>query len=87
MDLLFFDLETTGLDPEKDSILEVAALPFKLTDKFWDDYEPESWVIGFNGEIESEYVREMHTETGLLAECRESTTTLADRDWETCQSI
>lgn len=67
--LAFLDLETTGLDPKKGSILELALV---LTD---DDLkpiaEPFSEVVrpmhlrGY--EVMDDYVRNMHRESGLLA--------------------
>ncbi len=70
------DLETTGLDPRKDDILEVAfaiadlSRPFHLLDSI------KSWVTIYRWD--SAYwdpkVRAMHTENGLIAEATRSTT-------------
>lgn len=67
---LWLDLETTGLDPSKDHILEIYALraPFKgPTDRFDPIIEatirvPEHVVL-------SDFIRDMHTESRLLEDC------------------
>lgn len=68
MKYLFLDLETTGLDPKKDFILEVACVA--LDHKF-DIIEGFSRVINrSNYQLEKmgDYVHKMHTENNLLNE-------------------
>lgn len=74
--LLWFDIETTGLSPVRDSILEVAMMvaPFR---------KPTTITEGFCGvrhwsptkvahQDVSQVVREMHEKSGLWADCFES---------------
>ena len=71
MTYCFLDIETTGLDPKKDEILEIA---WSFTD---DQFQPldegKSYLISPNwGEIRnrlngSSFVEKMHTDSGLLA--------------------
>lgn len=85
---LWVDLETTGLDPRECRILEWAAVicaDFRGGDM--STIEKYSSVIGCDSkkwaEIQKEmdpYVLNMHTKNGLLAECIESDTTLAESE-------
>lgn len=64
--LLWVDLEMTGLNPETDRILEVAAIVTDFDFNELDRYEavvfqPPSVMIGMN-----EFVRSMHTISGLV---------------------
>lgn len=67
--LLWIDLETTGLDPQKDAILEVALL---VTDNELNEVHAESHVLPFDlataGAVNS-YVVEMHGNNGLWDAC------------------
>jgi oligoribonuclease len=78
--LVWMDLEMTGLDVERDVIVEIAAL---VTDAA--GLEPidqgVSVVVHQSEEVlasMSDVVREMHERSGLLAEIRASTTGLAE---------
>jgi oligoribonuclease len=73
------DLEMTGLDPARDVIVEIATL---ITD---DELEvvaegPDLVVHQASDALAgmTEFVRRMHTESGLLARIEASTTTLDD---------
>ena len=71
--LLWVDLEMTGLDPDKDRILEIACL---VTDKKLNVLdEGFEVVIHQNEEVINlcdNFVRGMHEENGLLEKVRES---------------
>ncbi len=63
--LAWLDIETTGLDPFKESILEIG---FVVTDDFLVEKARRAWVLPFRGQV-SDFIRDMHTPNGLLAEC------------------
>jgi oligoribonuclease len=73
------DLEMTGLDPERDSIVEIATL---LTDDQLEIVaEGPDLVVAAPAEALAamdEVVRVMHTRSGLLTAIQASTTTLAE---------
>ena len=86
--LVWMDLEMTGLDPGKDVIVEIASL---ITD---DDltivaegpdlvvHQPPEALAGMD-----DYVRSMHTRSGLLAAIEASTVTLEDAGTQTLAFI
>ena len=79
--LVWVDLEMTGLDPEKDVILEVAAL---ITDSQLEPIgEGVDLVVHQPPEAfanMAEVVREMHARSGLTEAVAASTVTLADAE-------
>jgi oligoribonuclease len=71
MKLIWLDLETTGLDPEHDRILEIAVSEADFNTPF--DARPiyhEVFPI-HPGAILDGFVKDMHTKNGLLKECYE----------------
>lgn len=86
MKLLWLDLETTGLHPRTDDILEVAVSEADLRDPF-NLGILHSWVLPI-----SDYqltrldpvVRDMHTGNGLLDVCAKSTLKLRDLELSLC---
>jgi oligoribonuclease len=82
------DLEMTGLDPARHTIVEIATL---VTD---DDLVvvaegPDLVIHADAGELAAmdDFVRKMHTRSGLLAAMEASTLTLAEAGQETLQFI
>ena len=76
------DLETTGLDPVNDKILE-----FGVIVATWqlEELARKSWMIHWDNSALtnlSSYVRKMHTDNGLLKEVEESTKTLGEVEVE-----
>ena len=74
MKILWLDVETTGLDPVKDTLLELAYAGADLERPF--DIGPvQNAVLRFNKERQaglSSFILDMHTRNGLLAECAHS---------------
>jgi oligoribonuclease len=78
--LLWIDLETTGLDPREDHILEVFAAPATSEAPFsiGEGYQA---TIGLTREASRRLtgsVLDMHTASGLVTACELSTTRLTD---------
>jgi len=67
--LVWFDCETTGLDPKSDKILEVACVITGKDLLVLDHFEA---VLSFDEDIESDWVRNQHTKSGLLDGCKVS---------------
>src|SRR6188474_130726 len=66
--LLWIDLETTGLNPRTDRILEVCAYIAEFNRPLCADYLINV-AIRDDGEGLNDFVREMHSHNGLLAAC------------------
>lgn len=67
--LIWTDLETTGLNPDCDSLLEVAAIA-TAADLSGDEDDRFHTVVWWNGNVEdmNSAARQMHTDNGLLEE-------------------
>lgn len=82
--LAWIDLEMTGLDPARHAIVEIASL---VTDDDLTIVEegPDLVVHATSAQIADmdEFVRTMHTRSGLLADMEASTTTLAEAGAQT----
>ena len=80
--LAWIDLEMTGLDPARHTIVEIATL---VTDDDLTIIEegPDLVVHASPEELAQmdDVVRNMHTSSGLLADMEASTLTLADAGW------
>ncbi len=75
--IVWIDLETTGLDPETSVILEIAVI---ITDKHLNQLAQTSLVVHHpnNALVDlDEWVQTQHQASGLLEEVRHSTLTLA----------
>lgn len=80
--IVWIDLETTGLDPETSVILEIAVI---ITDKHLNQLAQTSLVIHHpnNALVDlDEWVQTQHQASGLLEEVRRSTLTLAQAEAE-----
>ncbi|RMG13017.1 MAG: oligoribonuclease [Deltaproteobacteria bacterium] len=79
--LAWIDLEMTGLDPERDVIVQLALV---LTDwdlePIGDPLEVTIWQPDSVLERMEPYVRQMHQRSGLLDAIRESEATVADAE-------
>lgn len=81
------DLETTGLDPQNDVILEAAIV---ITDSKLFEIGHANIVIHQPEDVLArmcDYVREMHTKSGLLDEVQASQFTLDDLQTILCQLV
>ena len=75
MKLYWLDVETTGLSPEHDGLLEIAIAQADLERPF--EIGPIcSWVFPCDRTDLSPFIVDMHTKNGLLAECARSTMTI-----------
>lgn len=82
--LVWLDLETTGLDPTKDRILEVAVSMASFDDPFTVK-ETYQCVVALSKENHASldpYILDMHTKNGLLAECEKATASIAGVELE-----
>src|SRR5207248_1578335 len=86
--LVWMDLEMTGLDPACDTIVEIATL---ITDDNLEVVaEGPDLVVAASAEAlahMSEFVRAMHTRSGLLTAIAESTVTLDEAGARTLEFI
>jgi len=76
--LAFLDLEMTGLDPQRDVILQAALI---ITDRDLqplDEYSCDIWQPESALELMSPFVRDMHEKNGLIARVRASRTDVRD---------
>jgi oligoribonuclease len=80
MILLWLDLETTGLDPATDTILEVFVTAADISDPFTPIGPEFHAVIAHDGAGLSPFIQKMHTKNGLLAECATSALTVEQVD-------
>src|ERR1700678_399350 len=73
MKLVWFALETTGLDPRRDDVLEVAVAVADLIAPFAHS-DVKSWVCTYRWAVWSwpQVVREMHLKNGLIEEAGRS---------------
>ena len=83
MKLLWLDVETTGLDPNKDALLELAFAETSLDNPFNVGTVHDA-VLKFTDDPAtlSPFILDMHTKNGLLAACARSAITFPDlEEW------
>ncbi len=68
---VWIDLETTGLDIEKDTIIEIGMIVSDIN--FQAEYFYDAIVDSFDPKAISSYVRKMHARSGLTAEMQDMT--------------
>lgn len=84
---VWVDLEMTGLDPSTDVILQIATI---ITDDELNELEALDVVVWQPEEALARmgpFVRNMHTDNGLLDRVRQSDTSLADAERKTMDLI
>jgi len=83
MKLFWLDVETTGLDPHKDVLLELAIASADLETPFLVDAGAvDSWVLPVDDRQLDPFIVDMHTKNGLLAECAMSSLVLGEVEEE-----
>lgn len=75
--LLFVDVETTGLDPKSDRLLEVS---MHATDEQLQPLDAGLHMVLHDDAPVDNGIAAMHTPNGLLLECRQATITLAQAE-------
>ena len=86
--LVWMDLEMTGLDPRKDTIVEIATLV--TDDELETVAEGPDLVIATPGsalDAMDEVVQQMHARSGLLEAIKASTVTLDEAAKETLEFV
>jgi oligoribonuclease len=79
--LVWMDLEMTGLDPQVDSIIQVAAIVTELGSfEELEVLELPIWQPESRLEVMTPFVRTMHESSGLISKVRESRTSLLDAE-------
>lgn len=87
MKLYWLDLETTGLNPREDKILEIAVSVADLADPFNAQHVYQAVFRGEPNVDTGRFVLEMHTNNGLWSECNQSKLIVRDAENELCSLI
>lgn len=87
MNLAWIDIETTGLDPRHDEILELALI---ITTQDLHVVMEKSWVVSHVHDLRShmnDWVLRTHTESGLLEDLRRAVDTIEEVDQEAAAAV
>jgi oligoribonuclease len=85
--LVWIDLEMTGLDPQTDVILQAALIVTNRELEPLEEYVTDVWQPAASLEHMVPFVRQMHERTGLLARVPASTTDLAQAERELLERV
>ncbi len=86
--LVWMDLEMTGLDPEIDSIVQIAVLVTELDrTEALEKLEIAIWQPESKLEVMTPFVRDMHTKNGLIEKVRKSRKSLMDAEREILEVV
>jgi oligoribonuclease len=85
--LVWVDLEMTGLDAQNDAILQAALVITDKDLKPLESYECVVWQPESVLEHMTPFVRKMHEETGLIERVRASTTDLAEAEKQLLERV
>lgn len=85
--LVWIDLEMTGLDPQRDVILQLALIVTDVDLKVLESYSVDVWQPESALTHMVPFVRQMHEKNGLLERCRNSTNDLHQVEQEVMERV
>ncbi|MCA8913269.1 MAG: oligoribonuclease [Planctomycetes bacterium] len=85
--LVWIDLEMTGLDPDVDSILEIACIITGPDLEPLDQYEAVIKTSNEQLAKMNDFVRDMHTRNGLLERVKQAETTIEEAQAKTLDLV
>ncbi|HYO94882.1 MAG TPA: oligoribonuclease [Polyangiaceae bacterium] len=85
--LVWIDLEMTGLDPQHDAIVQAALVVTTATLEPLEEFVCDVWQPPYVLERMSPYVRQMHERTGLLKRLDASTTDVSSAEKQLIERV